>query len=85
MLHFLIRIVIVHFRGQATHCVFGLLSSADNGRRDVLHPAVPVAVNKLGHVVRFRFRVLQVEIGRLSRALVRVPIGGNSPGISAGI
>ena len=85
VLHFLVRIVIVHFRGQATHLVFGLLSRADNDRRDVLHPAVPVAVNKLGHVVRLRIRILQVEICRLSRALVRVPIGGDSPGISAGI
>ena len=85
MLHFLVRIVIVHFRGQATHRVFGLLSRADNDRSDVLHPTVPVAVNKLGHVVRLVIWVLQVEIGRLSRALVRVPIGGDSPGISAGI
>ena len=84
-LHFLIGVVIVHFCGQAARLLFGLLSRADNGRRDVFHPAVPVPLDKLGHIVGLRVRVLQVKIGRLSRALVRVPIRWDPPGISAGI
>ena len=52
-------------------------------RKYVCFPLRPVPVNVLSHVLRLLVGVGQVDIGWVLRALVRVPVLGNAPRVSA--
>lgn len=73
-LHLFIGIIIVHLDSQSTNGIFGLFRRSQYDRCDILHPSCPVAIDKLSHVIRLDVWILQVEICRLCRALIRVPI-----------
>jgi len=54
--------------------VFLFLLLSRNYRCNALHPLGPVAIDELGHVVGLGLWVLQIQVRRLCRALVWIPV-----------
>ena len=80
-----IRIFVIHLDCQTAHGIFSFICCGYNHRSDVIHPLVPVTIDKLSHVVRLRVWVLKIQVCWLGCALVWVPILGDPPRFSADI
>ena len=59
-----------------------ILRSLENGRQ-VFLPFGPVAINELSHVLGLFFWVGQVDICRMLRSLIRIPLVRHAPRFSA--
>ena len=77
-----VGIFLAHFHGFASALgLFFFLGSIKN-RSQIGFPLGPVAIDELGHVLWLFIWVLQVDVGGLRGALVRVPVLGNPPRFS---
>ena len=76
----LIRIIFIHLdRIPSLEHQLHILRIVSNDRLNIFLPLRPVAIHKVGHVLRLLVWVLQVHIGRFLCTLVGVPVIRYSP------
>ena len=74
-----VGVLVVHFHCRATLPLRHVSLFIRDDWRQVLLPPAPVAVDVLSHVLWLLVRVLQVDVGGLLSALVRIPVLWDTP------